>query len=696
MTGNSSALEHRRLVEAIDEHDRRYYEESAPSISDAEYDELMLQLKELERTHPELITPDSPTQRVSGRVVEGFKKTGHRRPMLSLDNAFDFEDVREFEVAVRRFLNFKSDEAIAYTAEPKIDGLSINLLYEKGKLITGATRGDGLIGEDVTRNLRTIAEIPAHLQGKNSPEFIEIRGEVYMSHREFEKLNQAQEAQGKTLYVNPRNAAAGSLRQLDPEITRSRRLHFFAYAAGDASALPSDTQWGLLQALEGWGFRVNPLAKRCPSIDEALEFYQQIASTRDGLGYDIDGVVYKIDRLDWQQRLGFAGRNPRWAIAHKFKAEQAETTLLDIDIQVGRTGALTPVARLEPVFVGGVMVSNATLHNEDEITRKDIRIKDRVIIQRAGDVIPQVVRVVVEKRDPTAKSYNYPKICPACGSHAVREVNAKTGKLDAVRRCTGGLVCPAQAVERLKHFVSRGAFDIEGLGEKQIKALYDWGYATRPADIFTLERRNKQHLQPLQAREGWGKLSVDNLFRAIESRRHISLERFIYALGIRHVGETMAKLLARKYGTLQIFLSAMTELQVQGTDAWLDLSSTDKIGEVVPEALAEFFEEPHNQQAVNDLLKEISVDDYIRQSTGIASPVAGKTVVFTGSLTTMTRSEAKAQAEALGAMVAGSVSKKTDYVIAGSDAGSKLDKARAAGVNVLTEAEWLALIGGGA
>jgi len=475
-------------------------------------------------------------------------------------------------------------------------------------------------------------------------------------------------------------------------VTRRRRLHFFAYAVGEAEGLEVGTQWELLAQLKRWGFPVNPLARRCDSLEDALAYYRDIEARRQDLGYDIDGVVYKLDRLDWQARLGFSGRTPRWAVAHKFKAEQAETRLLGIDIQVGRTGALTPVARLEPVFVGGVMVSNATLHNEDEIRRKDVRVGDAVVIQRAGDVIPQVVRVLTEKRPADAVAYRFPDRCPACGSHAVRSVNARTGREDAVRRCTGGLVCPAQAVERLKHFVSRDSFDIEGLGERQIKALYDWGYIAQPADIFTLEKRHARHSSPLQEREGWGETSVGKLFRSIEERRRVSLDRFILALGIRHVGETTARLLARHYRSLDGFLAAMRQLRVQGSEAWEELGAIDKIGDVVPEALAEFFEEEHNARAVADLRKEIEVQDYAPPRLAAGSAVAGKTVVFTGTLETMTRSEAKSRAEAAGAVVAGSVSKKTDYVVAGADAGSKLAKARELGVNVLTEAEWAALL----
>ncbi|MCW5750660.1 MAG: NAD-dependent DNA ligase LigA [Alphaproteobacteria bacterium] len=687
-----AAREHAALVREIRQHDHLYYELSQPSISDAEYDALFQRLKEIEAAHPELATPESPTQRVGGRAAEGFAKSRHLRPMLSLDNAFEEADVIEFDRRIRRFLRLAEDQAIAYTAEPKIDGLSANLLYRRGELAGGATRGDGMVGEDVTQNMRTIADIPKRLAGRDVPELIEIRGEVYMSHAEFERLNAEQEAAGKPVYVNPRNAAAGSLRQLDPSVTAKRKLHFFAYGWGEASAVPAPTQWGMLDLLKRFGLPTNPLGRRVGGVAEAIAFYREIEAGRGRLGYDIDGIVYKVDRLDWQERLGFVSRNPRWAIAHKFRAEQAETELLGIDIQVGRTGALTPVARLKPVFVGGVSVSNATLHNEDEIRRKDIRVGDRVVIQRAGDVIPQVVRVLTDKRPRGAVPFVFPERCPACGSHAVREVNPRTGRADAVRRCTGGLVCPAQAVERLRHFVQRDAFDIEGLGEKQIQALYDWGVVMQPADLFTLAERNRRAHPPLQEREGWGEVSVANLLAAIEARREIGLDRFIHALGIRHVGQATARLLAQNYGSVRHWLAGMQAAAAREGDAWSELNAIDGIGEVMAEAIVDFCIEPHNLRAIEALLAEIQVRDFEKPATG-GSKVAGLTVVFTGTLETMTRDEAKARAQALGAKVAGSVSKKTDYVVAGADAGSKLAKAREAGVKVLSEREWLDLIG---
>jgi len=682
--------EHARLAEAIREHDRRYYVEDSPSISDAAYDALMQRLRALEAEHPELVTPESPSQRVAGQVAEGFRKLAHRKPMLSLGNAFAPEEVHEFVARVRRFLGLAADAGVALVAEPKIDGLSANLLYEKGRLVQGATRGDGQIGEEITANLRTIADVPATLKGRDVPASIEVRGEIYMRRDAFLKLNAAQEAAGRAKFANPRNAAAGSLRQLDARITASRPLHFFAYAWGEASALPADTHHGMISRFAAWGLPVNPLSERCATVEDALALHARIESERARLPYDIDGVVYKVDRLDWQERLGFAGRDPRWAIAHKFQAEQAETVLLDIDIQVGRTGALTPVAKLEPVTVGGVVVANATLHNEDEIARKDVRIGDAVVVQRAGDVIPQIVRVITEKRRRGAKPFVFPEKCPVCGSHAVRETNPKTGKADAVRRCTGGLTCAAQAVERLRHFVGRDAFDIEGLGEKQIQAFYDLDLVRAPVDLFTLAKRDAKAETPLREREGWGEVSARKLFEAIEARRRVPLERFIYALGIRHVGQSNARLLAMNYGTLDAFLKAVRAAQSREGEAWSELDNINGIGEVVAGAVLDFFAEPHNQSAIKALAGEVEVEDFARPAA--ASSIAGKTVVFTGTLEQMTRQEAKARAESLGAKVAGSVSKKTDYVVAGAEAGSKLDKAREAGVTVLTEAEWLALI----
>ncbi len=681
-----------RLAKEIAHHDALYYQQDAPEISDAAYDALRVRNAQIEARFPELIRPDSPSQRVGASPAEGFSKIRHRVPMLSLGNIFEDEDVIEFVQRIRRFLKLAEDAPLEITAEPKIDGLSISLRYEKGHLVEAATRGDGSEGENVTANVRTIEPIPHRLKGKDVPEVFEVRGEIYMAHADFAKLNAAQASTGAKVFANPRNAAAGSLRQLDAKITASRPLAFFAYAWGDVSSLPADTQSGVVAALERWGLPVNPLMKVCKGADELLAYYHRLGERRAKLGYDIDGVVYKVNRLDLQERLGFVSRAPRWASAHKFPAEQAMTVLRDIEIQVGRTGALTPVAKLVPVTVGGVVVSNATLHNEDEIARKDVRIGDTVVVQRAGDVIPQIVRVVEDKRPKGAGAFIFPQVCPACGSHAVREVDAKTGEMDAVRRCTGGLICPAQRVERLKHFVSRNAFDIEGLGEKSIQEFYDDGLIATPPDIFTLGERNASFDPRIEEREGWGPQSVRKLFAAIEARRRIALDRFIFALGIRHIGETTARVLARAYGSIDVLRTAMVAAQDEDSEAHLDLNNIDGIGRVVADALIEFFGEPHNIEIVDKLLAHVTPVPLERVARD--SPVAGKTVVFTGTLERLTRSEAKAQAERLGAKVAGSVSKKTDYVVAGAEAGSKLKKAAELGVEVLSEDEWIALIGG--
>ncbi len=698
-----------RLAHEIAEHDRRYYQEDAPSVSDADYDALRRRNAAIEARFPALMRGDSPSRRIGAKPAERFAKVTHRVAMLSLDNAFDDEDVVDFVARVRRFLGFKDEHELAITAEPKIDGLSASLRYEQGLFVQGATRGDGVEGEDITANLRTLRDVPLRLKG-HVPDVFEVRGEVYMTHADFAALNRRQEKDGKPLFANPRNSAAGSVRQLDPAVTASRPLHFFAYAWGETSELPADTQWGMLQAFKAWGFRVNPLIRRCRDTDELLAFYCDIETRRASLGYDIDGVVYKVDRLDLQERLGFVSRSPRWAIAHKFPAEQAETVLLGIDIQVGRTGKLAPVARLKPVTVGGVVVQNATLHNEDEIARKDVRIGDTVVIQRAGDVIPQIVRVIPEKRPASTQPFAFPHRCPACGSHAVREVDEKTGKEDVDRRCTGGLICPAQAAERLRHFVSRDAFDIEGLGETMIELFYDKGLIREPADIFALTGKTERvsavlsaHRQALseerRAREGKAAPAktkreadkedkvVENLVRAIHSRRRIALDRFINALGIRHVGETMAKLLARNFQTIDAFIAAM-----EGAHAVAELDAIEGIGETVAEAIKDFFDEPHNRRVLDHLLKEVTVIPVVAPKTS-DSPVAGKTLVFTGTLEKMTRPEAKARAEALGAKVAGSVSRKTDLVIAGASAGSKLAEAQKFGVEVIDEDAWLKMIG---
>jgi DNA ligase (NAD+) len=692
LTQAQAEAELQRLASEITEHDRRYYQDDAPIVSDAEYDALRQRNEQIEARFPDLVRADSPTRRVGAEPAAKFAKVRHAVPMLSLANAFEPQDVADFVERIRRFLKLPETETLAFTAEPKIDGLSLSLRYEQGRLVAAATRGDGAEGENVTANVRTIKEIPARLKGKNIPDITEVRGEVYLTPADFLDLNKRQAAAGKQIFANPRNSAAGSLRQLDPSVTASRPLKFFAYGWGWMSAMPTDTQSGMVKWLAQIGFVTNPLMKLCKSADELVAYHREIGAERAKLGYDIDGVVYKLDRLDWQERLGFVSRSPRWAIAHKFAAEQATTVLKAIEIQVGRTGALTPVAKLEPVTVGGVVVQNASLHNEDEIRRKDVRVGDTLLIQRAGDVIPQVLGIVPEKRPKHSLPYQFPTICPACGSHAVREVNPRTGKEDAVRRCTGGLICPDQAVERLRHFVSRNAFDIEGLGEKQIVSFYEQSWIKEPADIFTLAARGDQI--NLQAQEGYGETSVRNLFDAIEARREIPLNRLIYALGIRHVGDTNAKLLARHYGNIVALLSGIRAAGAgPESDAYQELNAIQGIGEVVADAVVEFFKEPRNRQAVDHLLAQISVLPI--EETRADSPVAGKTVVFTGSLEKMTREEAKATAERLGAKVAGSVSKKTDYVVAGPGAGSKLNKAKEAGVVVLSEDEWLRMINDG-
>ena len=685
LTRAEAAAELARLAADIARHDRLYYIEAAPEISDAEYDRLWLRNKAIEQRFPDLVRPDSPSLRVGAPPSEAFAKVAHRVPMLSLANAFDDADLSEFLTRVRRFLGLDEDAAVTLVGEPKIDGLSAAVHYHGGRFVLGATRGDGQVGEDVTANLRTIRDLPLRLRGDDVPEVIELRGEVYMTRTEFEALNAERAAAGEPPFANPRNAAAGSLRQLDSRITARRKLHFFAYAWGEVSRPFADSHWEALARFRDWGLRVNPLARRCADEAAAIALYREIAEARARLDYEIDGVVYKVDRLDWQERLGMVSRAPRWAIARKFPAEQAETRLLAIEIQVGRTGALTPVARLEPVTVGGVVVSNATLHNEDEIARKDARVGDWVVVQRAGDVIPQVVRVLTDRRPPGTEPFVFPDHCPVCDSHAVREEG------EAVRRCTGGLICPAQRVERLRHFVSRDAFDIEGLGEKQIAAFFRDGLIEEPADIFTLARRAETFDPPLAAREGWGEKSVENLFRAIEARRRIPLDRFIYALGIRHVGQATARLLAKTYGSLTTFLNEMGRADDPEGEARAALENIDGIGPKVAATLADFFAEPHNVAVVSDLKNEVTVEDFVEPQG--ETPLAGKTIVFTGALETMTRAEAKARAEALGAKVAGSVSRKTDYVVVGADAGSKAAKARALGVATLSEDEWRSLAG---
>ncbi len=699
LSEKQAQVEHARLSAEIAEHDRRYYQEDAPTVSDAEYDRLRLRYGAIEARFPQFRTRESLTQRVGAAPSARFAKVRHAVPMLSLDNAFAEQDVVDFVGRIRRFLRLAEDEAIAFSAEPKIDGLSTSLRYEGGELVTGATRGDGNEGEDVTANIRTLKDVPQHLKGKRVPPVCEVRGEVYMTKAAFLELNRKQAEAGKPLYVNPRNTAAGSLRQLDASITASRPLGFFAYAWGQMSRMPADTQSSMIKWFESCGFATNPLTKLCHSVEELLAFHREIEARRSHLDYDIDGVVYKVDRLDWQERLGFVSRSPRWAIAHKFPAERATTVLKDIEIQVGRTGALTPVGKLEPVGVGGVIVQNVTLHNEDYIKGiggngeplrdgRDIRIGDTVIIQRAGDVIPQVVDVVIDKRRKDAKPYPFPKKCP-CPLHTdiVREETAG-GEEGSRAHCTGEFACPYQKIEHLKLFVSRRAFDIDGFGEKQIEFFFEQGWVKEPAEIFTLPARNARI--KLEDYEGYGETSVRNLFAAIAARREISLDRFIYALGIRHVGETTALALARGYGTWQAFHDACLKVTKGDDEAIAEMDALDQIGDTVIESMKEYFGESHNRGIVERLTKEVKILDVERPKTD--SRIAGKTVVFTGTLEKMTRDEAKASAERLGAKVSGSVSKKTDYVVAGPGAGSKLTEAKKLGVAVLTEDEWAKLM----
>ena len=769
-----------RLATEIAHHDKLYHADDQPEISDAAYDALVARNAAIEAAFPELVRLDSPCRRVGAAPSEGFGKIRHLVPMLSLGNAFEDEDVTDFAARVRRFLNLGASDPLTFTAEPKIDGLSISLRYEAGRLVEAATRGDGTEGENVTANVMTIKEIPHRLHGKGIPDRIEVRGEIYLGHDDFRRLNAEQEAAGDKVFANPRNAAAGSLRQLDSSITARRPLRFFAYAWGFASSLPAETQTGVVAAYASWGLPTNPLMRTCATTDDMLAFYREIGERRASLGYDIDGVVYKVDRLDLQARLGFVSRSPRWAIAHKFPAEQATTVLEGIDIQVGRTGALTPVAKLRPVTVGGVVVSNATLHNEDEIARLDVRIGDTVMVQRAGDVIPQVLGVVLDLRPADAVPYAFPHSCPVCGSSAERDVDEATGEADVVRRCTAGLVCPAQARERLRHFVSRNALDIEGLGEERIALFFDEGLIRTPADIFTLQRRDAESDAPLSERKGFGAKSVENLYKAIEARRRVPLDRFLFALGIRHIGETTARDLAKAFltwdavraaidravahapgpvwhrfhalpgvgektaeaavkalaaaggdrllaqtdllddrpladriaaaklaparaasalanafgGDAKALVAAAREAATQmAGEGYTELASLSGVGTVATDALVDFFREPHNQEVLAALLEEIEILPFERPAA-TQSAVTGKTVVFTGTLERLARNEAKAQAERLGAKVSGSVSKKTDYVVAGADAGSKLTKAQELGVTVLSEEEWIALIGG--
>jgi DNA ligase (NAD+) len=678
-----------RLADEIAAHDIRYHQQDAPTISDADYDALKRRNAELEAAFPHLVRDNSPSMRVGAARSEQFAPVEHGVPMLSLDNAFSDEEAVEFDARVRRFLRL--DEAPAYTAEPKIDGLSASLRYENGVLVRGATRGDGRVGEDVTENLRTLKEIPKRLSGSGWPEVVEIRGEVYLGHAEFKALNEAAAEAGQRTYANPRNAAAGSLRQIDPSITATRPLRFFAYAWGLVSAPFAETQWQALQSLKAWGFCTTPESRRVEGPDGLLEAYRAMEAVRPTLGYDIDGVVYKVDRLDWQQRLGFVSRSPRWAVARKFPAEQARTVLEAIDMQVGRTGAVTPVARLKPVTVGGVVVVNATLHNADEIARKDVRIGDTVIVQRAGDVIPQVVGPVLEARPKDAVAFAFPDHCPCSLKTPLARETTASGAETVVRRCTGELACPFQKLAHLRHFVSRRAFDIEGLGEKQLSAFVERGWIREPADIFRLAK-DEARLDELRATDGYGEVSIRNLVAGIEARRSIPLDRFIYGLGVRHIGETTAVTLARGYGSAEAFLEAMDKVAAGDEAAIEELDALDQVGRAVIDAAGSYFAEDHNRKLVAALVEELTILDAEQPKRDTA--VAGKTVVFTGALERMTRDEAKAQAEGLGAKVSGSVSKKTDIVVAGPGAGSKLKTAAELGIQVLTEDEWLALVAG--
>lgn len=678
-TAPNPATEMASLAKEIVRHDLLYHQKDAPEISDADYDAMRRRYKALRDAYPTLAPSDDPEKKVGAAPAAGFAKVTHKVPMLSLGNAFSDEDVSDFVVRIRKFLALSDGTPVTLMAEPKIDGLSASLIYEKGVLVTAATRGDGAVGENITANVMTIKSVPHRLKG-SCPDRLEVRGEIFLRRDDFIKLNKEREAAGEDPFANPRNAAAGSVRQLDAGITAKRPLAFFAYAFGDISEADFSSQIELRERLKGWGFDLNEPARLCQGEKELLAYYHEIEALRPSLPFDIDGVVYKVNDFAWQERLGFVSRAPRWAIAHKFAAEQARTILKAISIQVGRTGALTPVAELEPVNVGGVMVSRATLHNEDEIQRKDIRVGDEVIVQRAGDVIPQIVEVDLSKRPKNSKPFTFPDHCPECGSLAVREDGM------AVRRCTGGLICPAQAVERLCHFVSRDAFNIEGFGEQRVRELWADGLVHTPADIFKLER----HRDALAKREGWGEKSVQKLLDAIEQRRTIGLDKFIYALGIRQVGEATARLLARQYLTLANWTRAMKAAEDMTGDAYQTLTSIDQIGPLVARDILAFFAEPHNIEVLDALAKVLVVQDF--EAPQASSPLAGKSIVFTGTLTTMGRSEAKAKAESLGMNVAGSVSKKTDFVVVGEDAGSKAAKARELGVKILSEEDWIQLV----
>jgi DNA ligase (NAD+) len=677
-----------RLADEIAAHDNRYYLDEAPTISDADYDALKARNAAIEARFPALVRENSPSLRVGARRSESFAPVTHGVPMLSLDNAFSDSDALEFDARIRRFLRL-GDEVVAYTAEPKIDGLSASLLYRDGVFVRGATRGDGRVGEDVTANLRTLIDVPQRLAGSGWPASIEVRGEVYLGHEAFAALNADAAAAGQRTYANPRNAASGSLRQIDPTITAARPLRFFAYAWGEISAPFAESQWQALESLRAWGFSVTPQARRVEGPEGLIEAFAAMEIQRPHLGFDIDGVVYKVDRLDWQGRLGFVSRSPRWAVARKFPAQQARTILEAIDLQVGRTGALTPVARLAPVTVGGVVVERATLHNADEIARKDVRVGDTVIVQRAGDVIPQIVEVVLAERPAEARPFVFPDVCPCeLATPLARETTA-SGAETVVRRCTGEFACPFQRFEHLRHFVSRRAFDIEGLGEKQLRAFFDERLVREPADIFRLAR-DEAALGALRERDGYGETSIRNLKAAIEARRTIALDRFVYGLGIRHVGETTAMVLARGYGDAESVLDAFHRVAAGDEEAIAEMDALDQIGGAVIAAAGAYFREPHNLGVVERLRAELTILPAEQPKSD--SALAGKTIVFTGSLERMTRDEAKAQAESRGAKVSGSVSKKTDLVVAGPGAGSKLKTAADLGIAIISEDDWLAMI----
>jgi len=678
------ATKYSELVKKIRRHDTAYHTKDTPEISDAKYDALRHELNALETKFPALITPDSPSQTVGAPVAQGFKKVEHAVSMLSLSNAFSKEDVDDFLARIRRFLNLNPDDIVTIFAEPKIDGVSCSLRYEKGVLVQAATRGDGAVGEDITENIQNIKDIPHILTG-DVPDILEVRGEVYMTRKGFLELNQKQTLANEKLFANPRNAAAGSLRQLNPKITASRPLRMFSYALGDISAPIATTQSGIRTRLKNWGFLVTDPIALCQNSDEIMAYYDKIQNQRADIDYDIDGIVYKVEDLHYQTRLGFVSRAPRWATAHKFPAEQAETILKSISIQVGRTGVLTPVAELEPVNVGGVMVSRATLHNEDEIERKGVRVGDHIIVQRAGDVIPQVVRPVIEKRLAQSEPFVFPDKCPECDSLAIREES------EVAKRCTGGLICPAQAVERLKHFVSKNAFDIDGLGKRTIEDFFEAGVIKTPVDIFRLRQINEDLEPPIDQRDGWAALSVKNLFQAIDDKRNVALGRFIYALGIRQIGQATAKRLAATYESFDNWKAQMIASHIRESDAENTLLAIEDIGPSARDDLTAFFAEEHNMTVLDALYAELVIAPFIQADTS-NSPVAGKVVVFTGKLIKMGRNEAKANAEVLGCKVTGAISAKTDYLIAGADAGSKLKKATALGVTVLSEDEWIDLI----